>query len=130
MNERSKKLMNKQQQSIFDDLKSTFSLPVFEDDLTEDEFPADFNYFLVVYGDFRKTESEKHLVQEVYVVYVTEDNPNVETNTLDIITVIKNIKGVVFERTVKERLQKEDTDSFVDQVTCIFSRRVVIECTL
>ncbi len=130
MNEKSKKRMNKQHQRIKEDLSLLFDLPVYQDDLAEDEYPTDYNYILVVYGAFNKTDTTRDLTQEIYVVYVTENNPNVETETLDLITTMVNIKGINFKRTVKERLQKDDTDDFIDQVTCIFSRRVVIECKI
>lgn len=120
--------MEKQHKEIYDNLSNTFNLPVFEDELAESEYPSSLNYFYIIYGDFRKTESIKHLLQEIYIVYVSEDNPNVETTTLDIITVVSNVGGVEFNRTVKERLQKDDSDSYVDQVTLIFTRKVAYEC--
>lgn len=120
--------MNKQQKLIYETLKENFSLPVFEDELAEDEYPDSFNYFFIIYGDFRKTKSVGRLVQEIFVVYVTENNTSVETTSLDVITTVSNVPGINFERTVKERLQKDDTDSFVDQVTFIFTRMISHEC--
>lgn len=128
MNEKSKQRMEQQHQAIYDNLSSTFNLPVIEDELSENEYPDKFNYFLVVYGDFRKTDAVKRLVQEIYVVYISEDNPNVETTTLDIISTVSQVNGVEFNRTVKERLQKDDVDDFIDQVTIIFTRKVAYEC--
>jgi hypothetical protein len=127
MNEKSKLRMERQQQAIYDNLTQTFNLPVFEDELGEDELPDTFNYFYIIYGDFRKTEAVGVLLQEIYVVYVTEDNPDVETTTLDVITMVSKVNGVVFERTAKERYQKNDTDEFVDQVNVIFSRKIAYE---
>lgn len=130
MNERSKERMERQHNGIYDGLSNTFSLPVFVDELAEDEFPDKFNYFFILYGDFRKTQSVKHLLQDVYIVYVTEDNPSVETTTLDVITVISKVAGIEFNRTMKERLQKDDVDSYVDQVTFVFTRKVAYECAI
>ncbi|GAF63647.1 hypothetical protein BTS2_0538 [Bacillus sp. TS-2] len=122
MNERSKQMMNKQQQVIYDTLKS-FNFPVYEDELTEEDINP-MNFFLIVYGDFKKSEAVNHLTQEIYVVYVSEDNPEVETKTLDLITVIDRISGIDFHETIKRRLQKKKADKFVDQVTLVFSRKV------
>lgn len=128
MNERSKQRMEQQHKDVYDNLSSTFNLPVFEDELSEGEYPTSLNYFYIIYGDFRKTEAVGRLLQEIYVVYVSEDNPNVETTTLDVITTISKVKGIEFNRTVKQRLQKDDTDSYVDQVTLVFTRKVAYEC--
>ena len=130
MNEKSKARMEEQHQRIKDDLSALFNLPVYQDDLAEDEYPTDHNYILIVYGSFNKTNTTRALTQEIYVVYVSENNPNVEIETLDLITTMVNIRGINFHRTVKDRLQKDDTDDFIDQVTCIFNRRVVIECKI
>jgi hypothetical protein len=127
MNEKSKRLMENQQQAIYDNLKNTFNLPVFEDELGEDELPEAFNYFYIIYGDFRKTDAVKRLIQEIYIVYVTEKNPDVETTTLDIITTISKVSAVEFNRTVKERYQKKDSDEYVDQVTIVFTRKIAYE---
>jgi hypothetical protein len=127
MNEKSKLRMERQQQAIYDNLTQTFNLPVFEDELGEDELPDTFNYFYIIYGDFRSTEATGVLLQEIYVVYVTEDNPDVETTTLDVITMVSKVNGVVFERTAKERYQKNDSDEYVDQVNVIFSRKIAYE---
>ncbi|GGJ50980.1 hypothetical protein [Virgibacillus salexigens] len=128
MNDKQKKYMKEQQEKLVADLESVFELPVFEDEIADDELPATGNYFLVVYGDMRATESVKRLSQEVYVVYISEDNGDVEASTLDILTVVSKIKGYTFYRTIKERMQKAETDDFVDKVTIIFRRKLSYEC--
>jgi hypothetical protein len=128
MNDKQKDYMNKQQVKVFNDLSNTFNLPVFEDEIAEDELPSQYNYFLVVYGDFTSTNSHGQLSQEVYVVYVSEDNADVETTTLDIISTMSLVPGFTFNRTVKERVQKDEQDDYIDQVTIIFRRKISYEC--
>lgn len=130
MNQRSKQRMKRQHDEIYNNLTDTFKLPVFVDEVAEDETPESYNYFFIMYGDFRRTESVKYLLQEIYVIYVTEDNPKVEEDSLDVITVVSKVGGIEFNRTVKERLQKDDMDSYIDQVTFIFTRKVSYECAL
>ncbi|WBX80125.1 hypothetical protein PD280_21405 [Virgibacillus salarius] len=130
MNEKQKMYMNKQRNKLVKDLETIFHLPVFEDEIAEDELPSTANYFLVVYGDMRATSSVKSVYQEVFVVYVSEDNGDVEPTTLDILTVVSNIRGIEFNRTIKERVQKNETDDFVDQVTLIFRRKLTYECQI
>ena len=128
MNEKSKERMRRQQEFIYEGLVNEFNLPVVEDEFSSDELPASFNHFLIVYGDFQKNQSHAQLLQEIYVIYLSEDNPEVETTTVDIISTISKVPGVEFNRTVKERLRKKDSDDFVDQVTLIFRRKVSYDC--
>jgi hypothetical protein len=127
MNETQKDYMNKKSQQIYNDLKNTFSLPIFEDEVDNEELGTNKNYFLIVYGDMQPANSEGSLSQEFYVVYVSEDNPNVETTTIDIISTMVKISNVTFGRTIKERVQKNDTDDYIDRVTLIFRRKLKYE---
>jgi len=130
MNDKQKVYMQKQQTKLYNDLSTTFNLPVFEDEIAEDEALSKANYFLIVYGDMVAGKSEISVSQEVYVVYVSEENADVETTTLDILTVVSKVRGYNFKRTVKERLQKGETDEYVDQVTLIFRRMLKYECQI
>lgn len=124
MNERLKAYMDKQHNKLTNDLTTAFQLPVFVDEIAEDEIPeGDYHYFLIVYGDIEGT-GEGTARQEVYVVYVTEKNPKVEENTMDIIAIGNRVPGFEFYRTVKERYRENDTDNYVDQVTIIFRRLI------
>lgn len=130
MNKKQKEYMQKQKTKVYQDLTTTFSLPVFEDEIAKDELPDPLNTLLIVYGDLRgtsQTDSKSQLYQEVFIVYVSENNIEVEETTLDIITIINRVPGFTFERSVKERLQKGETEVFVDQVTLIFRRKLLYE---
>nr|GGG64754.1 hypothetical protein GCM10011398_05470 [Virgibacillus oceani] len=130
MNEKQKKYMKEQKQAIYDDISTTFKLPVFEDEFAEDERPTDNHFFLIVYGDMRKTDSPKKVRQDIYVVYTSENNPDVDSNTLDILTVVSKVKGIDFERSMRERIKKGETDYYYDRVTIIFSRSLQKEVTI
>lgn len=128
MNEKSKERMGKQHKDIIDSLSNTFNLPVFVDELSEDEQPESLNYFYVIYGDYQKSQTVNRLLQEIYIVYVSQNNPEIEFDTLDVITTISKVNGIEFNRTIKERLQLDDTDSYLDQINFIFKRKVAYEC--
>jgi hypothetical protein len=133
MNEKQKTYMKKQQKGVYDNLSTYFNLPIFEDDVAEDEeqnLPNDHNYFLLIYGDIESTESTGYLSQEIYVTYITEDNEFVDEQTLDIISLVSNVPGINFSRSIKQRLQKKDTDDYLDQVTVIFRRKMTYECKI
>ncbi|SEB15756.1 hypothetical protein SAMN05421743_12139 [Thalassobacillus cyri] len=130
MNEKAKAYMAEQQERLVNDLNTTFTLPVFVDEAAEDELPADNNYFLIVYGDMTTASKEGNLSQEVYVVYISEGNPDIEATTLDIISVGTRVRGISFSRTIKERVQKGETTDFFDRVTLIFRRILKHEYSL
>ncbi|WP_078430481.1 hypothetical protein [Alkalihalobacterium alkalinitrilicum] len=128
MNDKTKKMLKEQNEEIYNSLQNHFELPTFQDDIADDEVPSEFNYFLIVYGDFEPTETKRTLIQECYVVYVCEDNDLVDEQTIDVISTISNVKGLNFVGTQKRRLQKKDQDDYVDQVTIVFNRKVPYEC--
>ena len=109
-------------------LQDHFGLPGFQDNINEDEIPEDHNYFLIVYGDISRTDKQRAtrngLSQDVYVVYISEGNDELDETSLDIISLVEGVKAVDFQRTTKERIQKADTSEFVDRVTLIFTRRI------
>jgi hypothetical protein len=128
MNERAKALIKQQNIMIPQVLGDHFGLPVFQDNINDDEVPANHNYFLIVYGDIGRTDAQKstgkHLRQDIYVVYLSENNDDVDESCLDIISLVEGVKAISFERTTKERVQKADTSEFVDRVTLIFTRLI------
>jgi hypothetical protein len=128
VNEKQKAYIKKQNMGIYENLSSHFQLPIFQDDIAENEYPTEYNYFLLIYGDIESTESIGYLSQEIYVTYITEDNEFVDEQTLDIISLVSNIPGINFNRSIKQRLQKKDIDDFLDQVTVIFRRKMTYEC--
>nr|BDD47235.1 hypothetical protein 9 [Bacillaceae bacterium] len=130
MNEKTKRVMGEQSTGIFQNLSTHFNIPVFQDDIAEDEIPENYNYFLIVYGDITGLEANKTLNQEIVIVYVTENNDQVDEETVDIISHISSVKAVDFERTIKQRLQKKDTDEYIDQVSIIFRRKIPYECKI
>lgn len=124
MNEKSKIHMKETSQLLYDKIKEHFNLPTFEDDIAEDELPADFNYFLIVYGDMKRTESPRVFLQDVFVVYLSENNDQVNEDTLDIISIGESIKTTTCEGAVKERIKKNDSDQYIDRVTINFVRKI------
>lgn len=128
MNEKAKALINLQNEQITAALADNFNLPIFQDDVAEDERPDKLNLFLVIYGNLEKGESRGSLSQDVYVTYLAEDNNAVETDALDIISSIATIRAVNFVRSEKDRVQKLNTDEYVDRINFIFRRGIRYEC--
>ncbi|UOE96074.1 hypothetical protein [Alkalihalobacillus sp. LMS39] len=130
MNEKTKKYIQEQNQEMLQTIRNHFSLPTFQDDIAQDEVPDVLNYFLLVYGDIESVDGSKSLSQEIFVVYVCEDNDFVDEQSIDVISMISNVKGINFKRTMKRRLQKKDQDEYLDQVTFIFNRKMPYECKI
>lgn len=127
MNEKNKERMIKQQQKIIDVLNDNFSIPIDEDELDSSETPIKLNNFLIIYGDFVGTGSIGQLNQEIYVIYLSENNPDIEVMSIDIVSAMDKVPGLEFVKTIKRRSQKKDTDNYIDQITFVFKRLVKYE---
>ncbi|MEH7490833.1 hypothetical protein [Neobacillus niacini] len=131
MNEKTKRLMHKQKEGIFNSLQTHFTLPVFEDEMAEDEEKQldkkGYNCFIFETSEFQTTEDIKKLKQNIYVSYYSENKDDVDETTIDIISVLTPIKGVTFSSSKKERLQMKETDRFIDRVRLTFTRVIPIE---
>jgi hypothetical protein len=132
VNERSKRLMGEQKNGIFENLKS-FELPVFEDEVAEDEDERlldsnAYNCLVFETSDFKKTNDIKIITQDIYVSYYSENRDDVDEQTIDIISLIDSVKGISFSRSVRERLRVKETDRYIDRVTIMFIRKIPIEC--
>jgi hypothetical protein len=130
MNEKTKKFMREQIDALVNGLKNQFGLPVFEDEIAEDEEEtlSEYNCFVFETGEFRTTNDIRKVTQDIYVYYYSENRDDVDEQTIDIISVVSSIKGMSFVNSIKERLQEKDTDRYVDRVTLVFRRVIPIEC--
>jgi len=122
--------MRQQIDQLVNGLKDQFNLPVFEDEIAEDEEESltEFNCFVFETGEFRKTNDIRKVAQDIYVYYYSENRDDVDEQTIDIISILSAIKGIDFVNSIKERLQEKDTDRYVDRVTLVFRRVIPIEC--
>lgn len=130
---KTKALMRKQVDDLYTRL-SSFNIPVFEDEIAEDEERdfADTTYHCFVYETLamRKMDDMKSVNQAIVIYYYSENRDDLDEYTIDIIQTLSSIIGVKFERSTKQRLQKKDTDRFIDRIILTFSRRIVMECPL
>lgn len=127
MNEKAKRVMNDQQASIIEKLESAFNVNVVEDELSDDEINGSLDNFLIIYGDFSKVEAKNQLNQEIYVIYLSENKADLEIMSVDIISTLSSVRAMEFVKTIKRRTQKNDTDSYIDQITFVFKRLVPYE---
>lgn len=133
MNEKTKKFMKDQRSEVFQGLKEAFALPVYVDEIAEDEestLAIPYNFFIIQTGDLRPVKETRRIEQPVHVNYYSEEKDDVEEMIIDIITVISGIKGLTFAGAHLERLQAKDTDRFVDWVEVTFRRVIPIECAV
>jgi hypothetical protein len=131
VNEKTKRLMREQKEGIFNNLQTQFSLPVFEDEIAEDEDKSldknGYNCFVFETSEFQTTQDIKKVKQNIYVFYYSENKDDVDESTIDIISVLNSVKGVNFLSSRKERLQMKETDRFIDRVNLTFTRMIPIE---
>ncbi|KZR58454.1 hypothetical protein A3781_17345 [Bacillus badius] len=128
--------MKKQKSGVYDILGSHFSLPVYEDEIAEDEEEQllnfnTYNFFILEMGDFRPSgKPSTSILQEIMIDYYSENRDDVDEVTIDVISLVSSIKGVKFTGTQKQRLQVKDLDRYIDRVTFLFRRVIPIECTV
>lgn len=122
--------MQEQIDALLTGLK-TFGIPVFEDDLAEDEevgFEKEkYNFFIYETGDMVKNDDKKSINQDVIVYYYSENQDDLDEKTVDIISALSDVKMLTLERTQKQRLRRKDTDSYVDRIVFVYTRRIVIQ---
>lgn len=122
-------VMNQQIDELIKQLK-TFNLPVFEDDLAEDEekqfLEKGYNFFVYETGDMVKNEDLKTVGQDVAVFFFSENRDDLDQQTIEIIQALSSIKLFSLVRTQKRRLKRKDTDSYVDQIALLYSRKIII----
>lgn len=111
-----------------------FDLPVFEDELGEDEEEKirndenGYHFFTFETGDITRNEGNKSVSQEVIVYYYSENRDDLDERTVDILSSLSTIPLMVFEGTQKQRLRRKDTDSYVDRIIFLYNRKIVIGC--
>lgn len=122
-------VMNQQIDELIKQLK-TFNLPVFEDDLAEDEekqfLEKGYNFFVYETGDMVKNDDLKSVGQDVAVFFFSENRDDLDQQTIEIIQALSSIKLFSLVRTQKRRLKRKDTDSYVDQIALLYSRKIII----
>lgn len=110
----------------------TFDIPVFEDDLAEDEEAQfekkKYHFFVYETGDMNKNDDRKSISQDVVIYYYSENRDDIDERTVDIITELSQVPRMSLERTQKQRLKRKDTDNYVDRVVFLYHRKIVTGC--
>ncbi|AJH61646.1 hypothetical protein bcere0016_5000 [Bacillus cereus 95/8201] len=132
MNEKAKKLMKEQRMGIKKGLEDHFKLLVVEDELAEDEEEqlqeTGYNCFTIEYGEFQPSSNERTISQNIYVSYLSENQDDLDEQTIDIISLVSKVKKLSFVTSKNDRLQMKDTDRYIDRVFFTFRRMIPIEC--
>lgn len=130
---KTKALMREQIKGIHDALKDTFNLPVYEDEIAEDEeseMTDGYHCFVYETSGMKNGNDMKSITQAVHIYYYSENRDDVDERTVEIIRSLAEVKGLKFERSEKQRLQKKDTDRYIDRVILTCVRRVIVGCQI
>lgn len=126
--------MRKQKSLIYEGLSEAFQLPIFEDEIAEDEverfFQNGFECFILETGEFEPTDDNRKITQNIRIYYYSENRDDVDEMIIDIISVCTKAPSVTFTRSTKERVQVKDVDRFIDRATIQFRRVIPIECQI
>ncbi|MBC6973048.1 hypothetical protein H9I32_11870 [Bacillus sp. Xin] len=124
--------MKEQKKGIKTGLETYFNLLVVEDELAEDEESLlqqdKYNCFIIEYGEFEPSTNDRSVSQNVYINYLSENQDNLDEQTIDIISLVSKVKMVSFTASRNDRLQVKDTDRYIDRVVFTFKRVIPIEC--
>lgn len=124
-----KDYMQKQIDGICDALNA-FNIPLFEDEIAEDEeeklFKDEYHCFVYETLDIENSNDLKSIMQTVAIYYYSENRDDLDERSVDIILALKDVPGLSLSRTTKQRLQKKDTDQFVDRVVFEYTRKIVV----
>lgn len=121
---RTSNFMQEQIQALYDALL-TFGVPVYEDEISQDEekkLHDDYHCFVYFTDAMSINNDMKTISQAVQVHYYSEDREDLDERTVEIINALKSVKKMPFVRTRKDRLQKKDTEQYVDRVILTFAR--------
>lgn len=107
----------------------TFDVPLFEDEIAEDEeeklYHNDYHCFVYETLNISNNNDLKSLTQTVAIYYYSENRDDLDERTVDIILSLRNVTGFSLNSTMKQRLQKKETDQFVDRVIFEYNRKIV-----
>lgn len=108
----------------------TFSIPLFEDEIAEDEeeqlYQNDYHCFVYETLNMSNNNDHKSLTQTVAIYYYSENRDDLDERAVEIILSLKDVTGFTLNRTTKQRLQKKETDQFVDRVIFEYNRKIVV----
>lgn len=107
---------------------ATFNIPVFEDEIAEDEelklFDDGYHCFVYETLNFSNNNDLKSITQTVAIYYFSENRDDLDERAVDIMNAVNQVTGFTFVRTNKQRLQKKDTDQFVDRIIFEYNRKI------
>lgn len=126
--------MNQQIDAMLKGL-STFDIPIYENDIAEDEetkFKKDgYHFFIYQTGDMFNNDDKLTVEQDIAIFYFSENRDDLDEQTTNIIKALSNIPAFKFERTQKNRLRKKNTDEYVDQIVLFYNRLIKLSgCVL
>lgn len=111
-------------------LEKTFNIPVFQDQVREDEMEElqkeTLEFFIYETGGFTK-QNEKSVSQEVLIKYFSENRDDLDARMLDIAGALDG-QVYNFKRSVKTTVRKAETDDYVDYIELYFTRVIKYGC--
>lgn len=125
MNDKEKERLKNQTIEKMKLLESHFSIPTFQDFLSEDEkkeLKDDYNYFIFEEDEITIADKDKYtLGQNVYITFYSENRSYLTGDQIDIITLLHN-NLFRFNGTDVNHLKLDNQDRYIDQIVFSFVR--------
>ena len=97
----------------------------FAEDEEEDLYRNGYHCFVYETLNISNNDDLKSVIQTVAIYFYSENRDDLDELTVDIILSLKDVPGFSLNGTTKQRLQKKETDQFVDRVIFEYNRRIV-----
>lgn len=131
LNETEKKRLSNQTIEKMKQLENYFSIPTFQDFLSEDEkkkLKDSYNYFIFEEDEITIVDRDKYtLGQNVYITFYSENRSYLTGDQLDVITLLHN-NLFRFNGTDVNHLKLDNQDRYIDQVVFSFVRIIRSGC--
>lgn len=123
--------LDKSNNFLIETLEKTFNIPVFQDQVSEDEMEdmqkKDIEFFIFETGGLRK-QNENSVSQEVLLKYLSEKRDDLDVRMIEIASSLDGKALYNFKRSEKSPVQKGDTDDYVDYIEFYFTRVLKYGC--
>ncbi len=124
--------MDKQEHRLVSVLKEVLDIPIFADEIAEDEEinmrKNGYHCFITETGNLSKASSEQNLIQDYFIYYFSENESEIDQQAIEIIEAINRVPGFNFSDARKDRLQTKSQDRFVDRIAFYYKRVIKLEC--
>lgn len=124
-------IIEKSNNQLIETLEKAFDIPVYQNEIKEDELKKlskkKINVFIFETGGLT-SQNDRSMSQEVLLKYLSENRDDLDIRMVKIALTVDAKPLYTFDRSVKTRVRKGDTDHYVDYIEFYFTRVIKHGC--